>query len=292
MHAFTLGIGFGLVTAAVLAISAVGLSLQFSVTNFPNFAHGELMTIGAYASLTTYRATHNAALACVASILAGALVGALMNRLVFVPFRRRNTVGLTLFVLTIGISLVLQNSVLWLYGSKTVRLPIGGGTPHHLGVFLLTTSQLMVIAGAIVIMLGVHLLLKYTLFGKAQRAVAESPTLAEASGVSSLRVVNRTWFLTGGLAGLSGFILALTTGSLTPTMGFSFLLIVFAAAILGGIGQPYGAMAGAVVVGLAMEVGAVYIRADYKTAVAFALLIVALLMRPQGLIPAKKMAAA
>lgn len=292
MHAFTLGIGFGLVTAAVLAISAVGLSLQFSVTNFPNFAHGELMTIGAYASLATYRATHNAVLACVASIVAGALVGALMNRLVFVPFRRRNTVGLTLFVLTIGISLVLQNSVLWLYGSQTVRLPIGGGTPHHLGVFLLTTDQLIVIVGAIVIMLGIHLLLNYTLFGKAQRAVAESPTLAEASGVSSVRVINRTWFLTGGLAGLSGFILALTTGSLTPTMGFSFLLIVFAAAILGGIGQPYGAMAGAVVVGVAMEVGAVYIRADYKTTVAFALLIVALLLRPQGLVPAKRMAAA
>lgn len=292
MHALTLGIGFGLVTAAVLAISAVGLSLQFSVTNFPNFAHGELMTIGAYGSLTTYKITHNAIVACVASIVAGALAGALMNRVVFVPFRRRKTVGLTLFVLTIGISLVLQNGVLWLYGSQTVRLPFGGGAPHHLGPFLLTTDQLMVIAGAIVIMLGVHLLLNYTLFGKAQRAVAESPTLAEASGVSSERVINSTWFLTGGLAGLSGFILALTTGSLTPTLGFNFLLIVFAAAILGGIGQPYGAMAGALVVGVAMEVAAVYIRADYKTTVAFALLILALILRPQGLIPAKRMAAA
>ncbi|PZS16086.1 MAG: branched-chain amino acid ABC transporter permease [Pseudonocardiales bacterium] len=292
MHDLLLGIGFGLVTAAVLAISTVALSLQFSVTNFPNFAHGEMMTVGAYASLTTYRATHNAVLACAASIVAGALLGALINKVVIAPFRRRNTAGLTLFVLTIGISLILQNGVLWRYGGQTLRLPIEGGAPHHIGGFLLTTEQIAIIGGAAVIMLGVHVILKYTLFGKAQRAVAESPTLAEASGISSGRIINRTWFLTGGLAGLAGFVLALTTGALTPGMGFSFLLIVFAAAILGGIGQPYGAMAGAIAVGVAMEVSAIYIKSDYKTVVAFAILIVALLFRPQGLVPAKRLAAA
>jgi branched-subunit amino acid ABC-type transport system permease component len=292
MHALVLGIGFGLVTAAVLAISTVALSLQFSVTNFPNFSHGELMTVGAYASLTTYRATHSPVLAGVAAVVVGALLGALINRVVIAPFRRRNTAGLTLFVLTIGLSLILQNAVLWRYGGQTLRLPIEGGPPHHIAGFLLTTEQLLIISGAVVIMLGVHLVLKYTVFGRAQRAVAESTMLAEASGINSGRIINQTWLLTGGLAGLAGFVLALTTGALTPGMGFSFLLVVFAAAILVGIGQPYGAMAGAVAVGLAMEVSATYIRSDYKTVVAFVILIVALLFRPQGLVPAKRMAAA
>ncbi len=292
MHALWLGLGFGLVTASVLAISTVALSLQFSVTNFPNFAHGEMMTIGAYASYSTYQATHNVFFALGGAVLAGVITGFLINRLVISPFRRRNTAGLTLFVLTIGLALILQNGVLWIYSGNAQRLAIDPGQPHHVGGLLLTTQEMAIIVGAVLLLFGIHLLLRHTSFGRAQRAVAESPTLAEASGVNSGRIIDQTWLLTGGLTGLAGFVLALTTGSLTPGMGFSFLLVVFAAAILGGIGQPYGSMAGALVVGLAMEMGAVYIPSDYKLVVAFMILIVALLFRPQGLVPSKRLAAA
>ncbi|UQX88962.1 branched-chain amino acid ABC transporter permease [Jatrophihabitans telluris] len=292
MHALILGIGFGIVTAAVLAISTVALSLQFSVTNFPNFSHGEFMTIGAYSSYSAYQATHSAIVACVVAMAVGAILGVGVNMLLLAPFGRKNTASLTLFVVTIGLSLILQNAVLWRYGGSSLRLQIEPGLPHHILGFELTTAQLIIIGGAVLSMAGVHVLLKYTVFGRAQRAVAESPMLAEASGIKSGRVINLTWLLTGALTGLAGFVLALTTGSLTPVMGFSFLLVVFASAILGGIGHPYGSMAGAVAVGLAMEVSATYIPSDYKTVVAFVILIAVLLVRPQGLVPSKRLAAA
>lgn len=291
MNTFFLGIGFGLVTASVLAISTVALSLQFGVTRVPNFAHGEIMTVGAYAALSTDRATHNAILAAVAAVAAGAVLGVGTNKLLFGPFRNRNVARLTLFVLTIAASLIIQNVVLLAYGGSTRSLPLGGGPPHRVGPFLFTSQQELIIGLAVVIMLGVHLLLRYTYFGRAQRAVAENLALARASGINAARVINRTWLLTGSLAGLAGYVLGISTGGLYPAMGFQFLLVVFAAAILGGIGQPYGAMAGALVVGVTMEVSALYISSDYKTVIAFGLLIAALLVRPQGLVAARRAAA-
>jgi neutral amino acid transport system permease protein len=292
MNTFFLAIGFGLVTASVLAISTVALSLQFGVTRVPNFAHGELMTVGAYAALQTDRASHSAILAGLAAIASGAVLGVAINKLLFGPFRRRNVAGLTLFVLTIAASLIIQNAVLLYFGGSTQPLPLGGGTPHHLGPFLLTTQQVVIILTALAIMTAIHLVLKFTYFGRAQRAVAENLSLAQASGINAARVINRTWILTGALAGLAGFVLGITTGGLYPAMGFQFLLVVFAAAILGGIGHPYGAMAGALVVGVTMEVSALYISSEYKTVVAFTLLILALLFRPQGLVAIRRAAAA
>ena len=292
MNTLFLGIGFGLVTASVLAVSTVALSLQFGVTRVPNFAHGELMTVGAYAALVTDRAVHNTLLAALAAIAAGCVVGVAINKLLFVPFRRRKVARLTLFVVTIAASIIIQNVVLLIFGGSTQPLPLGGGTPHHFGPFLFTTQQELIIVLAVAIMAAVHVLLKYTYFGRAQRAVAENVSLAQASGINSAQIINRTWVLTGAMADLAGFVLGLTTGGLYPAMGFQFLLIVFAAPILGGIGQPYGAMAGALVVGVTMEVSALYISSDYKTVVAFTLLILALLLRPQGLVTARQPAAA
>jgi neutral amino acid transport system permease protein len=269
----------------VLAISTVALSLQFGVTRVPNFAHGEIMTVGAYAALVTDRAVHNTLLAALAAIAAGCVVGVAINKLLFGPFRRQKVARLTLFVLTIAASIIIQNAVLLIFGGSTQPLPGGGGTPHHLGPFLFTTQQEVIIVLAVAIMAAVHVLLKYTYFGRAQRAVAENLSLAQASGINSAQVINRTWVLTGAMAGLAGFVLGLTTGGLYPA-------IVFAAAILGGIGQPYGAMAGALVVGVTMEVSALYISSNYKTVVAFILLILALLLRPQGLVTARRPAAA
>jgi len=288
MNTLFLGIGFGLVTASVLAISTVALSLQFGVTRVPNFAHGEIMTVGAYAAYSTVRVTHNAFLAGLAAVVAGAVIGVAINTLLFGPFRNSNVARLTLFVLTIAASLIVQNVVLLIYGGSTQSLPLGGGTPHHVGPFLFTSQQELIIAAALVIMLAVHLLLRYTYFGRAQRAVAENLALARASGINAAQVIHRTWLLTGSLAGLAGYVLGISTGGLYPAMGFQFLLVVFAAAILGGIGQPYGAMAGALLVGITMEVSALYISSDYKTVIAFGLLIIALLVRPQGLVAARQ----
>src|ERR1019366_5814276 len=269
MNTLVLRIGFRPVSASVLGVSTVALSLPIRVARGPNCARGELMTVGSYAALVTDRAVHNTLLAALAAIAAGCVVGVAINKLLFVPFRRRKVARLTLFVVTIAASIIIQNVVLLIFGGSTQPLPLGGGTPHHFGPFLFTTQQELIIVLAVAIMAAVHALLKYTYFGRAQRAVAENVSLAQASGINSAQIINRTWVLTGAMADLAGFVLGLTTGGLYPAMGFQFLLIVFAAPILGGIGQPYGAMAGALVVGVTMEVSALYISSDYKTVVAF-----------------------
>lgn len=292
MSTFLLGIGFGLVTASVLATSTVALSLQYAVTNVPNFAHGEIMTAGAFIGYSTYSATHSFPLAIVLAMLGGSALGVAIDRLVLGPFKSRNVALLTLFVLTIAISLIVQNVLLAIYGGSTHPIAVTKGAPKHIGPFILTPFEDAAIVGAVVILIGIHLLLKYTMFGKSQRAVAENPGLAEASGIKATRVVTLTWLLTGALTGLSGLILAAISGGVYPTIGFNFLLIVFAAAILGGIGQPYGSMAGALVVGVTMEVSALYINSDYKTSVAFFILILALIFRPQGLVPQRATAVA
>jgi branched-subunit amino acid ABC-type transport system permease component len=137
---------------------------------------------------------------------------------------------------------------------------------------------------AIMVMIALHIMLKYTRLGKAQRAVADSAELARISGVSAAKIVNLTWLIAGAVAGLGGFVLAATTGTFDSTLGFGFLLPTFAAVIIGGIGKPYGAMIGAVFIGVTMEVGALYIPPDYKQSLAFVLLILVLLIRPTGIL--------
>jgi branched-subunit amino acid ABC-type transport system permease component len=155
---------------------------------------------------------------------------------------------------------------------------------HHVGPMILTGRQLAIIAIAVVAMISVHVMLRYTKFGKAQRAVADNKELARVAGINVGRVVTITWLIAGSMAGLAGFILGMTVGAITPTLGFDFLLTVFAAVIIGGLGKPYGAMAGALIIGLVTEVSALYIDDDYTTVLAFAILLLALAFRPQGLV--------
>lgn len=283
MHDLLLGVGFGCVSSAILALSAVALSLQYSVTNVPNFAHGELMTIGAYGAYVAQEQTHSILLAVVMAMGLGALLAFTMNRFILQPFMARRAKMLTLFVMTIVVSILVQSGLQLIFGGGDVTYPSTTGLAHSVGPFLLTTENEIVIVAAIVIMVALHVTLKYSTFGKAQRAVADNVSLARVSGVAALRIVQLTWLMAGAVAGLAGFVLADSTGTFTTSLGFSFLLPTFAAAVVGGIGKPYGAMLGAVVVGLAMEISAIYIPADYKESVAFALLIATLLVRPTGL---------
>jgi branched-subunit amino acid ABC-type transport system permease component len=288
MHDLFLSIGFGLVTASILALSAVALSLQYSVTNVPNFAHGDLMTVGAYGAFVAQSLTHNLLIEIVVASLCGGTVAFAMNRLLMQPFIRKGSKNLILFILTIATSIVIQSSLLFIFGGSNVAYQLSSGQPQQIGPFLLTRQDQAIIGAAVAVMLVVHLILRYTKFGKAQRAIADSRELARVTGINAARVVQLTWLMAGLIAGLAGFILAANISSFGPTLGFSFLVVTFAAAVVGGIGKPYGAMAGAVLVGLAMEVSALYIPPDYKTAVAFGLLILTLLIRPAGLFATRR----
>ena len=287
MSDFYLVLGFGLVTTAILALSTVALSLQYGVTNIPNFAHGEIMTIGAYAAFTMQGRVDNLLLEGLAAVVTGAALAWLMNRALIQPFIRAHAKPLILFVLTIAISIVVQNTILLFYGGSDQAFVLPYSAPNNVGPISLTGRNEMIIVSALLVMLALHLLLRYTKFGKAQRAVSDSPELARVSGINSGRIIELTWLLAGGIAGFSGFVLAVSVGSFSPTLGFQFLLVVFAAAIVGGIGQPYGAMLGALLIGMSTEISALYIASDYKNVVAFGLLIVMLLVRPGGIVSTK-----
>ena len=285
MSVLALSFGFGLITASVLALAAVGLSLQFGVTNYINFAYGEFLTVGAYLAWMLNRTLGlNIWIAMVIAVLLMGVLAVLLNQFLLRPFTRKGVPLLFLLVVTFGLSLFLTNLILAIWGPDFKSLNLPREIPHVIGPFLFTTSQLIIIAVAVAAMGAVHLLLTRTEIGKAMRAMSDSADLAQVSGIDTDRITSFTWLLSGGLAGLAGIVLAINITSFQPSFGGEFLFVIFAAVILGGVGSPYGAMLGAVIIGLTTEMSAVLINSAYKNDVAFGLLILTLLLRPQGII--------
>jgi branched-subunit amino acid ABC-type transport system permease component len=285
MSELFLAIGFGLVVASVLAISAVGLSLQFGITNYINFAYGDFMAIGAYLawSLNTGAGHVNIWVAMVAGGLGVGVLAVLLNRFLLAPFARRFQKLFYVLIVTFGLSLILLNVVSSIWGDEVQRYSMPAQNPFHVGPFLFTGDQLVVIVIAIVAMLSIHFMLTTTRIGKSMRAMSDNSTLAMTSGIDTRRITTLTWFLSGTMAGLSGTILGITQASITPGSGETFLFVIFAAVIVGGVGSIYGAIAGALIVGLATELAALWIDPSYKLDIAFVILILALLFRPNGL---------
>lgn len=284
MTVLLLGIVFGLITASVLALASVGLTLQFGVTNFVNFAYGEFLTIGAYLAFLLNKTFHiNVWVAMIFAAIGTAIVSFLVNRIVILPFVKRKSSLFIMLVVTIGLQLFLQNGVQAIWGAKFRQYSSSPGPALHIGSLIITVEQLAIMGIAIVAMIAIHGLLKFTTLGKAMRAMSDDPELARVSGIKIDRIRDLTWLLSGFLAGLSGVVLAINTNTFTPGLGATFLFVIFAAVILGGIGSPYGAMLGSLVIGVVMEVSAGYIDSSYKIVVAFAILIIVLFIRPEGI---------
>lgn len=282
MHILVETLGFSIVTAAILAMGSVGLTLQFGVTNYPNFAFGDFMTVGIY---ICWLFAH--ALPLWLAIVLGALVvGAvalLSAEFVMGPFVKKRSSPLILLIVTFGLSFIINNIILAIWGAQSKSLPMASESPLHLGWFLFTPSQLVVVGASVVVMLAVHLMLSRSRLGKAMRAVSDDSQLAAVSGIAEVPIVRLTWVLTGVLAGLGGIALAYNTASFDPALGETFLYVFFASVILGGVGKPYGAMLGAIVIGLASGFAAL-ILPQYGKDAAFLVLIVVLLFRPEGII--------
>ena len=282
---FWLSFGFGLVTASVLAIAAVGLSLQFGITNYINFAYGDFMALGAY--LTYYVNAEIFHIDIWVSMVIGSLLMGVfavgVNHFLLSPFARRFTKSFYVLIVTFGLSLIMLNLLYAIWGSNVRSYNMRIEQVLHIGPFLLTKNQLIVMAISIILMLLVHVMLKTTRLGKSMRAMSDNTTLAMTTGIDTRRVTTVTWFLSGTMAGLAGTVLGITEGNITPGSGELFLFVIFAAVILGGVGSIYGAMAGAVLIGLATEVSAVFINPAYKLDVAFVILVLTLLFRPNGL---------
>lgn len=284
MTGLLMGIIFGLITASVLSLASVGLTLQFGVTNFVNFAYGTFLTIGAYFTYTLNQDLHiNIWLAMIISAIFTAIVAFIINRIVILPFLNRKASLFILLVVTIGLSLFLENAVNAIWGAKFRQFSDSAGGLIHLGPLIITVQQIIIMGIAVVAMIGIHILLRFTSLGKAMRAMSDDSELARVSGIKINRIRDLTWLLSGFLAGISGVILAINVNTFTPSLGSDFLFVIFAAVILGGIGSPYGSMLGSLVIGIVMEVSASFIDSSYKIVIAFAILIIVLLIRPEGI---------
>lgn len=282
MSQFTLAVGFGLVTSAILALGAVGFTLQFGVSNIFNLAYGDVMTVAAYVGYSVDSAGAGIWAAMLAGAATGAAVSMLISRMIFAPFLRRGTSRFTMVMVSLALGVIMQNAIQVVAGTSFRSYPQAQGRSLRFAGMIFTPYQLEIIGVAAVSMLALHLLLRYTRAGKALRATAADAELAQSCGIATERVVTLAWALSGTLCGLCGVVLALNLATFDFTFGNAFLLIIVAAAVFGSVGEPYGAMVGAVVIGMASEIAAIWIP-SLKQVVAFVILVAILLLRPSGL---------
>ncbi len=282
MNQLTLAIGFGLVTSAILALCAVGFTLQFGVSNILNLAYGDVMTVSAFMAYLVNASGAGIWLAMCAGAATGAVVSVLISTLIFTPFLRRGTSRFAMVMVSLALAVILQNAIQAVAGPAFRSYSRSQGTSLHLLGMILTPYQLVIIGVAAVSMLALHLLLRYTRIGKALRATAADAELARSCGIATERVSALAWAISGALCGLGGVTLALNLASFDFHFGNAFLLVIVAAAVFGSVGQPYGAMVGALVIGMASELAAIW-TPSLKQVVAFVILALILLVRPAGL---------
>jgi branched-subunit amino acid ABC-type transport system permease component len=290
----------GLVRSAELSFLAVGLTMVYGVLRFANFAHVEFATVGAYLALAL---SDNVgapliAAAVIAIVLSGGL-GVVVDRLIFARLRAASPIMLMIASFALGIA--MRETVRAIWGPSPFFYNLGISGSWEISGVLITPTQTLIIVAALIAMVMFHLLLSRTKLGIAMRATADNPSLSQASGIATARVISAVWFIGCGFAAFGGILEGLNT-QLKPDMGFGLIIEVFCAAIVGGIGSPYGAILGAILVGYAENVGLAidwsaplnaigfevapftYIPTSYKAVVAFGLLILTLLVRPRGLL--------
>jgi len=286
MTTFLASFGFGLVTASVLAVAAVGFTLQFGVTDVLNLAYGAVMIAGAFIAYVINQLGVSVWIGLVVAMAACSVGSVLLNAGVYTPFQRRGASPITMVIVSLGMTLIIEFGVQAIAGGTSVSYTMSQGPSVRADGLVLSTVQLVVIGLSLLVMAGTHVLLRHTRLGKAMRATAANRTLARNCGIRTAQVINFTWAVTGALCGLAGVIFAIDAGSFDATATDLFLVLILAAVFLGGPGQAYGAMLGAVVIGLATEISAAYITPDYKYVIAFVVLLAMLGVRPSGLLGA------
>ncbi|MFB6185192.1 MAG: branched-chain amino acid ABC transporter permease [Haloarculaceae archaeon] len=309
----------GTVIGLVIGLAGIGLSLTYSILNFANFSHGDIVTVGGYVGWATTFAiagfgTANfgdlvllgasggvsprsigvtvttTPLAVVAGLVvatvAAAAVALALDRVVYRPMRDAS--GISLLIASIGVALALRYAVVFVWDASPQGLTAASdilsvriALPG--GHFTLGAHQVTLVVMALLLMAGLHLLLQFTKLGTAMRAMADNKDLARVTGIPTERVIRLTWIVGGGLAGAAGYLAALERGTIAFNLGWLLLLLIFAAVILGGIGSVYGAMVGGLAIGVVSRVSLVWIPADFGNAAAFLIMILILLFRPQGI---------
>jgi len=294
-----------LVRAAELGLLAVGLTMVFDILKFANFAHADYAILGAFLVYTFNCGVGlNLFLSVFLAALATGLIAVAIDKAIFKGFRKKGTKTVTAMITSLGIAIALRNIVrmIWTSESRTYAIPIQ--RPLRILGARITPVQIGILITGLVAMIGFHLLLQRTKFGKALRAISDNRVLASACAIDSEKMIQWMWFLATGFGVVGGTMIAMEH-LLYPRLGFDILIPIFCAAILGGIGNPYGAMLGALVLALAenvilaldfghilsfgglFELGSIQIKTGYKPAISFVILVIVLLLRPTGILGRK-----
>jgi neutral amino acid transport system permease protein len=271
----------GIAVGCILALAAVGLTLTYSILNLSNFAHGDFMTLGAY---LTYASNVNGvpiALSMVIGVMGTVIAMLICEQLLWKKMRQRRANPTTLIIISIGLALFIRSSILFIWGSSNQSYAIPTAEALDLFGLKIKANIIIIMIMAVIAMVALHFLLQKTKIGKAMRAVADNLDLARVSGINVEKVVFWTWIITGTLTALGGSMYGFI--AVRPLMGWILILPMFASVILGGIGNPYGAIAGALVIGVAQELTVPFLGSEYKLGVALLIMIIILLFRPQGL---------
>lgn len=272
---------YGIVLGSILSLGAIGVSLTFGILRFANFSHGDLMTIGAYVTLVVFGILKMPFWIGFAVALAvTAVLAVLIDKLLYRNFRRSQPI--ILLISSFGVALILRSVIQLIWGPDNQVFEQGIQIAQRFWGLRIKPDQIIILAGTAVLVVGLHLFLQKTKVGKAMRAVADNAELARLTGIDTEKVIMWTWVMGGALAAAAGIFLGLDT-RLFPEMGWNILLPVFAAAILGGIGNPYGAVAGGIIIGITQEMSTLFLDPAYKPAIAFALMVVILIVRPTGI---------
>lgn len=272
----------GVAVGSIIALAAIGLTLTYGILRLANFAHGDFMTLGAYLTWLTNISGVNIWLSLIVGAVGTVLAMLLSEKLVWSPMRDRRTTSTTLMIISIGLALFIRNGIIFIWGGSNQRYNLPVASAIDLFGIKVPFYQPVVVALAIAAIVGLHLLLQNTKIGKAMRAVADNVDLARVTGINVERVVIWTWVIAGTLTALGGGMYGLLT-AVRPNMGWFLILPMFASVILGGIGNPYGAIAGALVIGVVQELSVPWLGSEYKLGVALLMMVLVLLIRPQGL---------
>ncbi len=281
---FASGIRMGL----LIALASLGLSLIFGTTGLSNFAHGEMVSLGGLLAAAFMSLTGNLWLAGGIAVVVMAAFGWAQDKVLWKPLRKRRLSLMQLMIVSIGLSITMQYLFQFFWGSGIVRIDTRNPATATIFGITMTVQSYVAMGVSLAAIILVGLALMYTRFGRATRAISDNPSLAKASGIDVDRVINVVWIVGGGLAGLAGVFLGLVFNGINWFTGGQLLLLFFAAVTLGGLGTAFGAFVGSMIIGMMVELTNIWLPGDLKFATALLLLILILLVRPQGIFGRKE----
>ncbi|GAX35226.1 inner-membrane translocator [Nodularia sp. NIES-3585] len=272
----------GIAVGSIIALAAVGLTLTYGILRLSNFAHGDFLTLGAYLTLLVNAGGINIWLSMILAATGTVAAMLLAEKLLWSRMRSIRATSTTLIIISIGLALFLRNGIIFVWGGQNQNYDLPVTTALNMFGIRVAQNQLLVLGLAVMAILALHYLLQNTKIGKAMRAVADDLDLARVSGINVEQVILWTWIIAGTFTSLGGSMYGLIT-AVRPNMGWFLILPLFASVILGGIGNPYGAIAAALIIGVAQELSTLWIGSQYKQGIALLIMILVLLIRPKGL---------